>query len=950
MKNPKTRATCFLLLVAAACPVLGAAAKWTPPAAENVAYQLPALGGPLALDGDIGEWSKAACLPVRSFSYVDVCERTHKWNGPSDAGMEFYAAWNDEGLCVAAVVADDDVINTRAGKDFWQQDCVEVYVDGRSGDKFMRPPYSLGAYQLLVKPPTSDKPADIALNPRDGEIKGLKIGGKRTDTGYVVEVLVPWSAFPEFEPRPGAAIGLQCRLNDYDKRDGTQDLPFALSYQGAGNLWDSPQRFIKWALVNQSSFGPETLLGPLVAIDVPGFCASAKPFPISVEVGAILSAHASSVRVTATDADGKKMFERTSDLVQAPAPWTDSRRASFEWRQPGGADGYMTVRAVVCDRDGRPLGNASRSVLSLGSSVAGSISRLRAANIGDMSQKSPFKAAAYLGVGACIEKLKRAVEIAKTDAVIAAAAETQARLDVLERGKVDLTGQGLLDVLNLAANSDAQVVVQFPESHVASVIIYWGSLPLAWARVRAAGSPDDALKQAAPPESGGILPEFWEKASVAGMQGRLRHKAYRAAPTSIEGFRSEEHVLLAAPKNQSAWATVLNVDRISDVKVDAAVVLSGCPEAVRQAVELWADRTKTPVVGISEAVGKDSVLVAGDVSSSDVVAAWTQRGMTANDRAEGFTEMVLAAGDRVVSLTSPSQQAAERLAALIAAGKPITVSDADAIRQDLLRSAAIPQRKPEVGEATLYCGDLHMHTFYSDGVPSPVGLSLQAMYNYMDFAAISDHNTLSGARLARRLLEKHRFDYPLMIGEEITTGWSHFNAYPLATKIFVSQTAEDFVADAHRQCAAIQWNHPGWPGSRWAYDHLDPTAFAGTGIDAWEHIPCSYARWKAGGVLPPLTGTTDTHDGTFAHPERTIVFARSADGKDVADAIRAKRVVAAALHEGSQFYGPDEWIGLVWSALLEGKALKEAKACQLRSALRNADLPGLLESSQPRRE
>ncbi len=48
-----------------------------------------------------------------------------------------------------------------------------------------------------------------------------------------------------------------------------------------------------------------------------------------------------------------------------------------------------------------------------------------------------------------------------------------------------------------------------------------------------------------------------------------------------------------------------------------------------------------------------------------------------------------------------------------------------------------------------------MHSFYSDGSPSPVGITLEALYCFMDFSSLTDHNTIEGAILTQKLLKKY---------------------------------------------------------------------------------------------------------------------------------------------------------------------------------------------------
>jgi hypothetical protein len=237
-----------------------------------------------------------------------------------------------------------------------------------------------------------------------------------------------------------------------------------------------------------------------------------------------------------------------------------------------------------------------------------------------------------------------------------------------------------------------------------------------------------------------------------------------------------------------------------------------------------------------------------------------------------------------------------------------------------------------------------MHTCYSDGNASPARLALQAIYCGLDFAVLAEHNTLAGALEARRLLEKAHFAYPLTVGEEITMKWGHMNAYPLKDVISWKLSPYETVKAAHAQGAVVQWNHPGFPDDTWQTEHMK-TGLEGVGTEAWEHVPFQYDLWKREGRCPLIVGTSDTHDGTFSDGECTIVWAASTAGDDVAEAIRWGQAVAVEPAFAKLFYGPDGMIARAWAALAEGKALKAAKADELKRVLEKADLRGIVQAA-----
>jgi hypothetical protein len=94
-----------------------------------------------------------------------------------------------------------------------------------------------------------------------------------------------------------------------------------------------------------------------------------------------------------------------------------------------------------------------------------------------------------------------------------------------------------------------------------------------------------------------------------------------------------------------------------------------------------------------------------------------------------------------------------------------------------------------------------------------------------------------------------------------------------------------------------------------------------------------------------LTGTTDTHDGTFSGPERTVLLASAPDGAGIKGAVLAGQTLLARGSDPRLLYGSDDMICKVAASLRDGKSLRLAKARRLAEALRRADVVGLLTAS-----
>ena len=940
------------VIVLSSCAAHGAALKclelhrWQPPNVMTGSVQLPRLQDAPVLDGNIAEWQDAFSIPVRCENNTTALIEPHAWKGPSDLGMEFYAGWCSSGLCIAAVVADSELVNTRPGPDYWQQDSIEIFVDGRSGDQFANPPYTPGCYQLLVRPPFDDQPPHVYAKPGE-TIAGLKTAGKQTDCGYTFEMIIPWSAFPGFKPESGASFGLHCIANDYDSytynhKPGFK--PFALTPYAAEGLFNSPQNFIRYHLVESPSRGADIFLGPAAAIDIPDQHASAQALNITIESGANISAQVDSIEVSVTDPDGEAVLNRTLEPYASPSPFKSAKRASIRWDTSGLLDGFYTVNAVLKDSQGAPLGRSSRAVMLTGDTERQMAALFADADIAGMSQSEPFKAYAYLGLAACVERFKRKVKLNEVWGIQTAVSELDARIQALNGAPIS-DASPLLNLVGLTAIPESQVIVEYPYPGQAAVAFHCGQMPIAKVMIYDRGTPEQAARSVVP-NKGWLTRDYSHDLTAAGNAAYSCNSTNRIVPYSWTHYRPESQVLLVAPGSKRAYA--LSLSQIDHAQADAVCLSGICTDAVRRSVEIWAKKNNVALLPWDEAKAKRRVLYAGRVDTSGVqeIASFGIQALTVQ---EWFHSVNTSIGRLQAICYAPSDAAAVCALELVAAGKPVTTEQVDKLRQMVVDALSDTQSdtqpEPFIGcERDLYMGDVHMHTIYSDGSCTAAGLMFQAMYNFMDYAVMTDHNTIDGALVAQKLLDHAGVDFRCIVGEEITTNWSHFNAYPLTSLIDWNISAYEMAKDAHAQGAVIQWNHPEAVNSDWTEDHLHG-GFMATSLDAWEHVPVDYAEWKQNGMLPLVTGSTDTHSFAFSGTERTLIYSPTADQYDLVEAIRSRHATALVLSAEDMFIGDDNITAHIRAALRDGDSLRRAKAARIAAVLKRADIPALLLSS-----
>ncbi len=644
--------------------------------------------------------------------------------------------------------------------------------------------------------------------------------------------------------------------------------------------------------------------------------------------------------------------------------------------------------------------------------------KFRGADLPKLTEREPFKAAAWMSILSSMEWVKRSLEIYQRlfeksalldhsisklqdhenrldigDAEIRqlrrnaeqrlrlqgrlcdratqlehAILELNARLAVIEGRKPD-AGYPIMELLRLTTDSDAQVIVEFERSRLQSVVerkrasvsINWGSLPLMITQVEEFPTAEKALKS---------IEKFktlrTQKIIIGGYDCYFTTLPYWQ-PSELKSYNpSEDFILMLSPRKIG----ITPISALEENDVDALVFFPTCPEKIQKDLTIWAAKAGKKVFSLSQANSTKRVAFFGALDNGKMGKMLKQ--LAVYRFAVSSQTGVLRFVKRTLAFSLPclSMDSGKLFAQLILKGDAISLEQADQIRQAVVRAISREPKTLKLPEGmNLYVGDVHGHTYCSDGSSSPLGLIAEAFYADLDFCTISDHHWgINGAARLRSFMDRIHFDYPMIPAVEITEKWAHFNVYPIKENsenfsVSSCDTLEKVLQYAKMQGNAIvQWNHP----DDWLYTTQDDLSFdAKSGIDAWETYPPCYDAWKKAGTLPAITGGTDTHTGVFSSSFRTIILAESPSDESLAKAIRRRNVALIDPYDGACYqafweirriprmntgsdryvYGDDRMIQVTVDALADGKYLKEQKKQLIRESLADINLGELLSSN-----
>lgn len=278
----------------------------------------------------------------------------------------------------------------------------------------------------------------------------------------------------------------------------------------------------------------------------------------------------------------------------------------------------------------------------------------------------------------------------------------------------------------------------------------------------------------------------------------------------------------------------------------------------------------------------------------------------------------------------------------------VTLSDTPAEGPGLPPAAAVPDRGPG-----WYRGDLHGHTDHSDGSWGVADFVAYQRARGLDFAFLTDHNTVSGLPHARALAGDGFLIAP---GVEVTTFWGH--ALALGGDTWIDWSTREGETMAGRAEAIMEAGHtfviahpmaPGHPwcsGCQWQYADTYPGP--ARLVEVWNSDwgPQSsknelglrlFCQWLNKGVRMRATAASDTH-GPFGEDARlghVRVRAEAFTPAAILDGLRAGRalltsgpILSITATSGGREAGMGEVLGadaarvdLGWSDVPEGATL-----------------------------
>lgn len=211
-----------------------------------------------------------------------------------------------------------------------------------------------------------------------------------------------------------------------------------------------------------------------------------------------------------------------------------------------------------------------------------------------------------------------------------------------------------------------------------------------------------------------------------------------------------------------------------------------------------------------------------------------------------------------------------------------------------------------------YKGELHCHTYHSDGDSDPLQVVRYAEALSLDFLAITDHNILSHQTTLQDI------DTSLMLipGMEVTTYQGHWNIWGAGDwidfRVLQQKDMEAAVASAREQGYFISCNHPKPHGPEWAYPAITDFDCIEVWNGPWMFFNIDALKyWKKlldAGQRITAVGGSDSHFHLREHPAKlahptTVIYCDGAPSPlKLLQSLRAGHAFITESPQGPQIF------------------------------------------------
>ena len=216
----------------------------------------------VTIDGKLDEWNLDSPAVVKDAS--QVIRDAVVWQGENDCSANFYLAWDEENLYMAAEVTEDSPLGAIEMLPIDGEDNLKLYISTDPTADPNREEYGTKDFLVyfVMDEPYWDTAIDRSMVPKDSRERFVSVGMdggesvldgyqcavEMTTTGFTLESVIPWACFSNkkievYTPQVGDTLSCNFAITDISYPcPGTEYIP-QLAWTGTQKINKTPSEW-----------------------------------------------------------------------------------------------------------------------------------------------------------------------------------------------------------------------------------------------------------------------------------------------------------------------------------------------------------------------------------------------------------------------------------------------------------------------------------------------------------------------------------------------------------------------------------------------------------------------------------------------------------------------------------------------------------------------------------
>lgn len=216
----------------------------------------------ITIDGNLGDWNLSSPAVVKDAT--QIIRDAVFWQGENDCSANFYLAWDEENLYIAAEVTEDTPLGAIEMLPIDGEDNLKLYISTNPASDPARTAYDTNDFLVyfvmnegywdtaidrsMVEKELRQRFVSVGMDGGEAALDGYECAVEMTTTGFNWEAIIPWTCFsndniPVYTPQTGDTLSCDFVITDISYPcPGSEYIP-QLAWSGTSKIDTDPSEW-----------------------------------------------------------------------------------------------------------------------------------------------------------------------------------------------------------------------------------------------------------------------------------------------------------------------------------------------------------------------------------------------------------------------------------------------------------------------------------------------------------------------------------------------------------------------------------------------------------------------------------------------------------------------------------------------------------------------------------